>query len=52
MAGIPVVISTNGFGIPVKAVLKNAPTMTVATNGRGIPIILSDNGQPFVVEGV
>lgn len=51
MAGIPVVISTNGFGIPVKAVSGNAPTMTVASNGYGTPIILSDLGQPFIVEG-
>lgn len=51
MAGIPVVIATNGFGTPVKAVTGNAPTMTVAANGYGMPIVLSDNGMPFVVEG-
>lgn len=51
MPGIPVVISTNGFGTPVKVVTSNAPLMTVAENGYGMPIVLSDNGAPFVVEG-
>lgn len=49
MPGIPVVISTNGFGTPVKVVTSNAPLMTVAENGYGMPIVLSDNGAPFVV---
>lgn len=49
--GIPVVVSTNGYGLPVKAVSSNAPVMTVASNGYGTPIILSDLGTPFVVEG-
>lgn len=51
MPGIPVVIATNGYGLAVKAVTANAPTMTVATNGYGTPIVLSENGSPFVVEG-
>ncbi len=51
MSGIPVVISTNGFGIPVKQVTDNAPVMTVSTNGYGTPIVLSDFGTPFIVEG-
>lgn len=51
MPSIPVVIATNGFGMPVKSVTGNAPVMTVATNGFGIPIVLSGNGSPFVVEG-
>lgn len=50
--GIPVVVATNGFGIPVKAVADNAPHMTVATNGFGIPIVISDRGIPFVVSGL
>lgn len=51
MPGIPVVVSTNGLGTPVKSVASGGPVMTVATNGRGIPIVLSDRGAPFVVEG-
>lgn len=51
MPGFPVVISTNGYGMAVKAVTANAPTMTVATNGYGTPIVLSENGAPFIVEG-
>lgn len=49
--GIPVVISANNIGMPVRPVDKNAPLMTVATNGRGIPIVISDRGAPFVVQG-
>lgn len=50
MPGIPVVISTNGLGTPVKSVTSGGPVMTVATNGLGMPIVLSDRGSPFVVE--
>jgi hypothetical protein len=49
---IPVVISQNGFGIPVKAVDDGAPTMQVAENGFGIPVVISDRGIPFVVLGL
>lgn len=51
MPGIPVVIASNGLGIPVKQVDSGAPVMTVAANGLGAPIVLSDRGTPFVVEG-
>lgn len=57
MPGIPVVIATNGIGIPVKPVLVGdlnrgrAPVMTIATNGQGTPIVISDKGTPFVIEG-
>lgn len=53
----PVVIATNGFGIPVKPVLvgdlnyDRVPVMTIATNGRGAPIVISNLGAPFKVEG-
>lgn len=50
MPGIPVVI-TDKYGIPVRQVTSGAPLMTVATNGRGIPIVLSNRGMAFVVEG-
>ena len=43
--GVPVVISTNGFGRPVKVVEKNAPVLEVSPNGFGIPIVLSDLGR-------
>lgn len=49
---IPVVISNNGYGLPVRQVTKNAPTMKVATNGFGLPIVLSDQGLPFIVQGL
>lgn len=51
MTGFPVVIATNGLGIPVRPVEANAPSMTVAANGLGIPIVISDNGAPFIVDG-
>lgn len=51
VSGFPVVISTNGRGMAVKAVLDNAPLMTIATNGIGMPIVISDNGAPFVIDG-
>lgn len=51
MPGIPVVIS-DSFGIPVKQVTENAPVMTVSPYGLGIPIVLSDWGAPFIVQGV
>ncbi|RYX78562.1 hypothetical protein EON76_05380 [bacterium] len=52
MPGIPVIIATNGYGMPVKVVTDNAPVITIATNGFGAPIVISDNGAPFVVEGL
>jgi lysophospholipase L1-like esterase len=51
MSGIPVVISENGFGLPVRQVDSGAPVMTVADNGFGMPIVLSDLGAPYVVQG-
>lgn len=51
MPGTPVVIASNGLGMPVKQVESGAPVMTVAANGLGTPIVLSDRGAPFVVEG-
>lgn len=52
MAGIPVVIATNGIGLPVRPVDASvaAPLMTTAPNGIGAPIVISDNGTPFIVE--
>lgn len=51
MPGIPVVIATNGRGIPVRQVTSKAPVMTVAANGKGIPIVISAKGFPFIVQG-
>jgi len=50
--GFPVVISTNGKGIPVKPVTVNAPLATVSTNGYGTPIIISALGVPLIVDGL
>jgi hypothetical protein len=51
MSGVPVVIATNGLGMPVRPVEDNAPVLTIADNGFGAPIVISDNGAPFIVEG-
>lgn len=48
---IPVVIATNGLGIPVKQVASGATEMEVANNGFGVPIVLADSGAPYVVTG-
>ena len=50
---IPVVIATNGLGIPVIPVEANAPPAIIATNGHGIPIVLVEkNGTPMIVQGL
>ena len=49
--GIPVVMSENGHGLPVRPVEANAPSMTIAANGIGAPIVISDLGAPFIVDG-
>lgn len=57
MAGFPVVIAANGYGVPIKPVLvgdlnrDRSPVMTIATNGKGVPIVISQLGTPFVIEG-
>ncbi|MBX3596022.1 MAG: hypothetical protein KF874_00495 [Rhizobiaceae bacterium] len=48
---IPVVVSENGLGVPVRPVDSGAPAMTVAANGLGMPVFISDRGAPFVVNG-
>lgn len=50
MAGIPVVIVESG-GVPVKPVDANHPVMIVAENDKGLPITISENGAPFIVDG-
>lgn len=45
---VPVVIAASGLGVPVE---ENAPVLTIASNGLGAPITISDNGTPFIVEG-
>ena len=49
--GFPVVIVEQG-GFPVRPVEANYPLMTVATNGLGTPITISDLGAPFLVQGL
>ena len=51
MSGVPVVIATNGRGFPVNPVEANAPVLTIADNGYGAPIVISERGAPFIVEG-
>lgn len=48
--GFPVLIVEEG-GVPVNAVESNYPLMTVAENGKGLPITITPLGAPFVVEG-
>lgn len=50
MSGIPVVLSSRGF--PVRSVDTDAPVMTVAPNGRGAPITLTERGHPFIIQGL
>jgi len=48
---IPVVIATNGFGIPVVNTSTGLPAI-VATNGFGIPIVIvAERGTPMNVSG-
>ena len=47
---MPVVISLNGFGIPVTDVADGAPVAIVSANGFGIPIVLvASGGIPMFV---
>ncbi len=48
--GAPVTIVESG-GFPVKAVESNAPLLTIAGDGLGSPITISDLGAPFIVQG-
>lgn len=48
--GVPVVLSTNGIGFPVRPTAVNAPAMSLSSNGFGMPIILDNRGTPFVVQ--
>lgn len=50
MAGVPVVVVPFG-GAPVTPVDRDAPLLTVADNGKGMPITLTANATPFIVEG-
>ena len=49
--GVPVIVVDEG-GFPVTPVESGGPLMTVATNGIGAPITLTDNGAPCVVQGL
>jgi len=47
---MPVIISLNGFGIPVTDVASGAPLAVISANGYGIPIVLvASGGIPMVV---
>lgn len=48
---MPVVISLNGFGIPVIDVASGAPLAIISANGYGVPIVLvASGGIPMVVQ--
>lgn len=47
---MPVVISLNGFGIPVTDVADGAPVAIISANGYGVPIVLvASGGIPMIV---
>ena len=47
---MPVVVSLNGFGIPVTDVASGAPLAIISANGYGVPIVLvASGGIPMVV---
>lgn len=50
MSGPPVVIVEKG-GLPVSPVESNAPVLTVAANGQGAPVTVTEGGTPFIIEG-
>ena len=52
MKGIPIVVTNNVLGFPVKPVDRGAPLMSVVTNGLGAPVTISANGAPFVIDGL
>lgn len=49
-SGVPVIIVESG-GVPVRPVEAGFPLMTVADNGMGTPITITDLGAPFIVQG-
>lgn len=51
MSGFPIVIVPEG-GFPVRAVTSRAPVMMVAPNEIGVPVVVSNRGAPFIVQGV
>ncbi len=47
---MPVIISLNGFGIPVTDVASGAPLAIISANGYGVPIVLvASGGIPMIV---
>lgn len=52
MSGPPVIIASNGRGFPVRPVDENAPVLTVSANSLGTPIVISERGAPFIIEGL
>lgn len=51
LKGVPVIITAKN-GVPVRPVEKDGPLMTVATNGIGAPVTISERGAPCVVQGL
>lgn len=51
VSGFPVVLSDTGA--PFVAVTEHAPLATIATNGRGAPIrLVEDGAPPLIVQGL
>ena len=46
MSGAPVVIASNGLGVPVKPVSANAPQVKIATNGLGLAAVAAFIERP------
>lgn len=47
----PVVIATNGRGIPVSPTTVYGAPAIIATNGKGTPIVISTRGIPMIISG-
>ena len=47
----PVVIASNGRGLPVVPVEDRGIPAIIATNGRGFPIVIATVGVPMVISG-
>jgi hypothetical protein len=51
VSGFPIVLSERGA--PFVAVTERAPLATIATNGRGAPIrLVEDGAPPLIVQGL
>lgn len=48
--GVPVVVVGSG-GFPITPVVSGAPLLSIAQNGVGTPVTITENAAPFILEG-